>query len=105
MRVAPSIELSARQREILEHWVRCPTLEQRLAQRARIVLAAAGGGRNQDLAPALGVDADTVGRWRRRWAAAREQLQAGEDSADASDLRRCVAATLADAPRSGAPTI
>ena len=28
-------------REILEHWVRCPTLEQRRAQRARIVLAAA----------------------------------------------------------------
>ena len=104
MRVAPSIELSARQREILEHWVRCPTREQRLVQRARIVLAAAAGGRNQDLAPALGVDADTVGRWRRRWAAARERLRAAEDSADASDLRRCVEATLADAPRSGAPT-
>ena len=105
MRVAPSIELSPRQREILEHWVRCPTLEQRLAQRARIVLAAAAGGRNQDLAPTLGVDADTVGRWRRRWAAARERLQAAEDSADASDLRRCMEATLADARRSGAPTI
>ena len=103
MRVAPTIELSACQQEILEHWVRSPTREQRLVQRARIVLAAARGGLNRDLAPALGVDADMVGRWRRRWAAARERLQAAEDSADASDLRGCVAETLGDAPRPGAP--
>ena len=33
------------------------------------MLAAAGGGLNRDLAKDLGVDAGTVGRWRRRWAA------------------------------------
>ena len=105
MRIAPEIELSARQRQVLEHLVRSPTVEQRLVQRARIVLAAAGGGLNRDLAKDLGVDAGTVGRWRRRWAAAQERLQAAEESPGASDLRRGVTETLGDAPRSGGPGI
>ena len=103
MRIAPKIELSARQREFLEHLVRSPTAQQRLVQRARIVLAAAAGGLNRDLAQALGVDAGTVGRWRRRWAAARPRLQAVEESADPADLRRGIIETLVDAPRSGRP--
>ena len=105
MRIAPDIELSARQQDILEHWVRSPTREQRLVQRARIVLATSRGGLNRDLAKDLGVDAGTVGRWRRRWAAARQRLQAAEESACASDLPRCITETLVDAPRSGWPGI
>ena len=105
MRIAPEIDLSARQRQVLEHLVRSPTVEQRLVQRARIVLAAAGGGLNRDLAKDLGVDAGTVGRWRRRWAAAQERLRAAEESASASPLRRCVTETLVDARRSGWPGI
>lgn len=105
MRIAPSIELSARQQEVLEHLVRSPTSEQRLVQRARIVLAASRGGLSRDLAQELGVDADTVGLWRRRWAAAQERLAATEQSPRKSDLSRCIVETLVDAPRSGGPGI
>lgn len=103
MRIAPSIELSARQQEMLEHLVRSPTSEQRLVQRARIVLAAGKGGLNRDLAIELGVDADTVCLWRRRWAAAQERLAATEEGPRRSDLSRCIAETLVDAPRPGGP--
>jgi len=105
MRIAPAIELSARQQEVLERLVRRSTGEQRLAQRARIVLAAARGGLNRDLAKDVGVDAGTVGKWRRRWAAAQEQLAAAEQSPRRSDLRRSITEILVDTPRSGWPGI
>lgn len=105
MRVAPAIELSARQQEELERLVRSSTVQQRLVLRARIVLAAAGGGLNRDLAQELGVKADTIGLWRRRWAAAQERLAAAEEGTRASDLSRCIVETLVDAPRSGWPGI
>ena len=41
---------------------------QGLALRARIVLACAGGEQNKRVAAQLGVDVDTVGKWRRRFA-------------------------------------
>lgn len=105
MRVAPTIELSARQQEGLERLVRSSTAQQRLVSRARIVLAAARGGLNRDLAQDLGMKADTIGLWRRRWAAAQQRLAAAEESPCASDLSRCIAETLVDAPRSGWPGI
>ena len=105
MRIAPAIELSPRQQEVLERMVRRTTGEQRLAQRARIVLAAARGGLNRDLAKALGVGVATMGKWRRRWAAAQEQLAAAETSPRTSDLSRCITEILVDAPRSGWPGI
>ena len=103
MRIAPAIELSTRQQEELERLVRRRAGEQRLAERARIILAAAQGGLNQDLAKDLGVDVGTVGRWRRRWATAQEQLAAAEESSRRSDVRRCITGILLDAPRSGRP--
>jgi len=101
MRIAPAIELSSRQREELERLVQSPSEEQRLARRAQIVLAASQGGLNRDLARELGMVPDTVAKWRRRWAAAREQLAAAEASPKASDLKRCVREILVDAPRAG----
>ena len=105
MRIAPVIELSARQQEVLERLVRGSTVEQRLVQRARIVLAAARGGLNRDLAEDLGVNVGTVGRWRRRWAAAQERLARAEKSPRTSDLGPCITEILVDAPRSGWPGI
>jgi transposase len=51
----------------LEMMVRRPKTDQRTAQRARIVLACAGGGTNQAVAARLGVTAQTVGTWRERF--------------------------------------
>ena len=44
---------------------------QALAERARIVLAAAGGLKNKEIASKLGICTHTVGTWRNRFARAR----------------------------------
>ncbi len=103
MRTAPIIELSARQHEALSRLVRQPTTEQRVAARARIILATAEGGLNQEIAERLGLEPDTVCKWRGRWARAQEQLAAAEEDAQASALSRCIVDLLFDAPRSGRP--
>jgi transposase len=51
----------------LEMIARRPKTDQRTAQRARIVLACAGGANNRTVAAKLGVTAQTVGTWRERF--------------------------------------
>jgi len=83
---ATIIELTADERATLESWVRAGTTQQRLVTRARIVLMAADGIDNPEIASALGIHKNTVSRWRVRFAHAR-------------------LAGLAEAPRSGRPMI
>jgi len=52
----------------LEGWVRCGTQEQRLVLRAEIVLRAAAGWWNADIARTLEVCEETVRKWRGRFA-------------------------------------
>ncbi len=66
-RVAVAIELSVLERDELEHLTRRHKTGQSLARRARIVLAAAEGLENKTIAKTLGVNANTVGTWRRRY--------------------------------------
>jgi transposase len=61
------IELSREEREVLEAWTRRRTTAAALSLRARIVLAAAGGQSNTELAARLGVHRNTVSLWRRRF--------------------------------------
>ena len=67
---------------------------QQLALRARIVLLAAQGANNSQVARQLGIETDTARFWRARWLAGANQPLSELDL----NLR------LADAPRSGAPT-
>jgi len=67
MRVAPTVELREEQREILTRWSRGRSTPHRLMQRARIVLLAAEGRQNKEIAETLGVMERTVGRWRTRF--------------------------------------
>ena len=71
MRVAAAIELSADERPTLERWARGRSTPARLVLRAQIVLAAAAGKRNQEIAAAVGTQPRTVGLWRRRFATQR----------------------------------
>jgi transposase len=81
------ITLTGSQRRELTRMTRAGRTEQRLVTRAQIVLAAAAGESNAQIARWLRICEDTVRKWRRRW---------------------CVApgaASLADAKRSGRPPV
>jgi transposase len=83
-RPKPSLILTGDERQKLQTWARRPKSTQRLATRARIVLACAEGHDNAAVAQRLHVNRATVGKWRRRFLT--DRLEG-----------------LADEPRPGAP--
>jgi transposase len=89
----PEVVLSEEERRGLEGLVRAHRTPQQIALRARIVLAAADGLNNTQIARQLGVDADTVRLWRMRWL--------GLQAASLEDLS--LTERLTDAPKPGAP--
>ena len=66
MKVAPRISLSEEERTTLNVWLHLPT-PARLAVRAKIILLAADGRTNQEIARQLRVTPRTVSLWRRRF--------------------------------------
>jgi transposase len=84
MRPLPALTLTDDERQTLETWRRRPKTAQRLALRAKIVLAAGDGTSNTRIALDLGVTVQTAGKWRQRF------LRSRLDG-------------LADEPRPGAP--
>jgi transposase len=68
MRVAPEIRISSEEKRQLESFARGRSTPSRLVQRAEIVLLAAAGEENQEIAKKLGIARHTVARWRNRYA-------------------------------------
>jgi transposase len=66
--IAVEVVLSDGEREQLESWARRPKSAQALAQRSRIVLAAAEGLKNTEISLRLSLDHATVRKWRSRFA-------------------------------------
>jgi transposase len=66
--VAVAIDLSDEERAQLEAWTRRRTSAQALAQRSRIVLAAADGLKNTEIAERLGISRNMAATWRSRFA-------------------------------------
>jgi transposase len=64
----PPLVVSESDRAELERRVRSKTVEARVAQRARIVLLAADGRSNRDIAELVGMHYNQVAVWRRRYA-------------------------------------
>jgi putative transposase len=89
----PLVTLTAAERHALEALTRRHTTAQQHAIRARIILAAAEGHNNAQIARHVGVDVDTVRLWRQRWLSVQ-----GARLEDVS-----VADRLRDAPRPGHP--
>jgi len=83
-RELPALELDAAERAELMSLASRRSTAQALALRARIVLACAEGGQSKVIAARMGLDRETVGKWRRRFTARRMD-------------------GLYDEPRSGAP--
>jgi putative transposase len=90
---AARIELDTEARQALEGLVRRHSAPQQQVQRARIILLAAEGQNNTQIAGELGVTRDMVILWRKRWASF-AALPLTELS---------VSERLEDAPRPGAP--
>src|SRR5512133_4762 len=65
--VAVAIELTDEERAQLESWARRRTSAQAIAQRSRIVLLAAEGLKNTEIAARLEIDHATVRKWRNRF--------------------------------------
>ena len=68
MRAASVIELTDEQRQQLQRCTRSSTVSVRLARRARIILLAAEGMDNHQIAGEVSVGRIQVGRWRKRFA-------------------------------------
>ncbi len=106
-RVAVAIDLSAAEGRELEGLARRRRTAQGLARRARIVLLASERLENKMIAAELGATADTVGKWRRRFAERRleglyDEPRPGAprrigDDAIAETVRRTLEETPADA--------
>jgi FixJ family two-component response regulator len=66
MRVARPVELNSEVRKAVERLARGRCLPARMVERARIVLRAAEGLRDKEIAQELGVTPEKVARWRNR---------------------------------------
>jgi transposase len=103
-RPKPELVLTADERQTLTTWASRPKSTQRLALRARIVLACAGEPSNKAVAARLGVCGATVGTWRSRFVARRLEGLTDEPRPGAprtvtdADVERVVTRTLETKP-------
>jgi transposase len=67
MRIAPAITLSSDQQATLEQWARSRSLPVRVVERARIVLRAAAGQQDKEIATAMKITQKKASRWRKRF--------------------------------------
>jgi transposase len=104
-RPTAEVVLSSEERETLERWARRPKSAQALALRCRIVLAAAEGEANGEIASRLGCHATTVGKWRRRFAergldGLQDEPRPGKPrTIGDDDVERVIRKTLEETPR------
>ncbi len=105
-RVAIALSCTAEQRAELMTLARSRTEEARLVERAKIVLACLEGKRNDAVGRELGVRPNTVGLWRKRFAAAgvaglRDRVRPGKTPKYGADLRLRVLRQLELPPPKG----
>ena len=93
----PPIVLTPTQLDALQRLKRRQRSPQRLVRRVRIILEAASGTNNAQIAQLLGIDRGQVRTWRKRWlgcaprlqeAAKREEKEkAGDDESSSSSMQ------------------
>jgi putative transposase len=97
------VRVTPREWRILDEIVHCRNSPQYEVIRAKIILMATDGVRNQRIADELGIHEQTVRKWRSRWDKAFTQMTECESEASDKDLYNFVWNVLADDPRSGRP--
>ena len=85
-----TISLIDTEQQDLERLVNRPSTSQQIVQRARIVILAALGENNAEIARTLDISIKMVRQWRRRWV-------------ETTDLSKTVMERLFDSSRLGAP--
>lgn len=108
-RVAVTLSCTAEVKAELERLSRSRSGEVRLAERARIVLACLAGHRNDEVARNLGIRPNTVGQWRKRFAAQglaglKDQPRPGQPVKYGAELRTRILAQLEQPPPAGMAT-
>ena len=67
MRVAPPVVIDDSQREVLTQWARSRSLSARQIERAKVVLLAADGKTDLEIAASLHITNKKAARWRKRF--------------------------------------
>jgi putative transposase len=117
------IILTPTQRDTLKRLKRRQRSPQQLVRRVQIILEAASGANNAQIARLLGIDRGQVRTWRKRWLEATLRLTAAEEeakekaaaadddddndesSSDGVLITQVIEEVLADEPRPGTPAI
>src|SRR5512132_3815848 len=99
----PPLGITDAERAELQRRVRAHTTPQRAAKRARVVLLAADGVPNRQIAPMVGMNEHTVAQWRRRFAAERlaglqDRQRPGRPLVYDHDQRLRIVATVTQQP-------
>lgn len=102
-RVAQRVSLRPSQRTILERIISSRNSLQAHVVRARIILYAADGLTNEQIAESLGLTRQRVSIWRGRFAYACSVLYRIEEEEGQKVLKRHIEKVLSDAKRPGAP--
>lgn len=98
------IDVTSRERGILEHMTRQQNNPQWMVTRAKIILRAAADQTNSKIATELETTRQTVSSWRKRWQESEEQREAvANEPDDDKSLREVLETILRDNVRSGAP--
>lgn len=99
------VVLHERVRGVLVRLSRSRAEEQRLVERAKIVLNGVAGMSQTEQGRELGFDRQRARRWTVRWLEVNDRLSAAAGEPDSSDgeLEKMVRAALADKYKSGAP--
>ena len=106
-RVAAVVNCTAEDRKELERLSKSRTDEARMVERARIVLGCLAGRRNDEVAAEFGIQAATVGTWRKRFAndglaGLRDRPRPGTPAVyPALELRQCILKQLEAPPPAG----
>ncbi len=105
---ARAISMSERQYKLLEQAERKKCISRQLHSRIQIILRASKGRSNKALARDLGLQLNTVKKWRQRWESHYDALLVYEQGPENEGVKDRVLllrmlATLSDLPRSGTP--
>lgn len=105
---APELQASPESRAILERIIRRQNAPMWLVMRCRIIICALEGLSNRGIARQMGIERNTVRKWRDRWQAARDgrevlESQVAQEADKERELEAYLIDSLRDAYRSGTP--